>query len=66
MFVKEDGLLLFGGQCICGIAVCALCSVKFGSEEGIFCCAKHGPSVTASSVPVAPVASHHETAKKPP
>ena len=56
MFVKEDGLLLFGGQRICGIAVCALCSVKFGSEEGIFRCAEHGPSVTDSSVP----------AKKPP
>jgi hypothetical protein len=66
MFVKEDGLLLFGGQRICGIAVCAMCSVKFGSEEGIFRCAKHGPSVTASSVPVAPVAPHHEMAKKPP
>jgi hypothetical protein len=56
MFVKDDGLLMFGGQRICGIAVCALCSVKFGSEEGIFRCAEHGPSVTASSVP----------AKKPP
>jgi hypothetical protein len=57
MFVKEDGLLLFGGQQICGIAVCALCSVKFGSEEGIYRCAEHGPRMTASSMPVAPVAS---------
>jgi hypothetical protein len=58
MFVKQDGLLLF--------EVCALCSVKLGSEEGIFCCAEHGPSMTALSVPVAPVALHPETAKKPP
>jgi hypothetical protein len=58
---------LFGCQQICGIAVCVLCSVKFGAEEGIFHCAKHGPSMTGSSMPVAPVvALHPETAKKPP
>jgi hypothetical protein len=42
MFMTSDGLMQYEGNQICGIAVCALCSVKFGAEEGIFCCAKHG------------------------